>query len=69
MLWWGMLIDLLRGVGVKGQFLGQRGGIRLRRGKIGVRRAIGRFLMGRSRIRRGRAFRGLGLFEGVKKIR
>lgn len=53
--------------GVRGRFQGRIRGKEWRPGKSGVRRAGGRTLVDQTRIRRGRAFRGQGLFEGVKR--
>ena len=61
------LIGRLR-EGVKvGRFLGRIEEIKWRLEKIEVRKAGGLILGGQSHIRKGKVFRGQGLFGGVKK--
>lgn len=55
-------------MGGVGRFLNQKGGKGLQREKIVGKKVVELFLVGQSRIRKVIAFRGLGLFEEVKKI-
>lgn len=59
-------VDPLMEGGGGGQFLNQKVRKGWRQGKSVWRMVSGQILVGRSHIRRGRAFRGLGLFEGVR---
>lgn len=64
----GWAVGPLRGGEEEGQFLSRRVKIELQLGKIVLKRASGQSRGGRSRIRRGRAFVGLGLSVEVRRI-
>ena len=63
----GTPVGPLREVGEEGRFLGQKEGKEWQQGKIEEKKAGGRFRGGQSRIRMGRVFHGLDLFEGVRR--
>lgn len=61
-------VGLLTVGGVAGRFLDQIIEIGWLQGKSGLRRAVGRTLGGRIRIRMGIVFLGLGLFEQFRSL-